>query len=294
MGFPGASQVYRPLPGIPEGLDSPLAFLLVATALNAGLAGRPGMQLSWWVGLHLGNGAQSRARPVTQEPPSGLCPAQSFPGTSALLSFGRESVSEREGLGVLGCWGLRFQLCCKSRGCSVVGNGEGHPPPFSGALRDLLHVGILSRDGLDTTRSQAEVPRESEPRGMHKVPGLQRWRHGLPGGLLPPWTPPVSACDRSSWPVSPCEMWTPVRAGMGVPGVLVGCGLTHLSSCCRLIPPLNQLELLRNLESKSGLTFRWAGASMLALIPHGSMRASRGAQAGLRPLMAQNVHILLP
>lgn len=130
VGFPGASQVYRPLPGIPEGLDSPLAFLLVATALNAGLAGRPGMQLSWWVGLHLGNGAQSRARPVTQEPPSGLCPAQSFPGTSALLSFGRESVSEREGLGVLGCWGLRFQLCCKSRGCSVVGNGEGHPPIF--------------------------------------------------------------------------------------------------------------------------------------------------------------------
>uniref|UniRef100_A0A452E7L1 Potassium voltage-gated channel subfamily Q member 2 n=1 Tax=Capra hircus TaxID=9925 RepID=A0A452E7L1_CAPHI len=29
----------------------------------------------------------------------------------------------------------------------------------------------------------------------------------------------------------------------------------------RLIPPLNQLELLRNLKSKSGLTFRWAGAS---------------------------------
>lgn len=51
---PGASQVYRPLPGIPEGLDSPLASLLVATALNAGLAGRPGMWLSSWVGLHLG------------------------------------------------------------------------------------------------------------------------------------------------------------------------------------------------------------------------------------------------
>ena len=29
---PGATQVYRPLPGIPEVLDSPLAFLLVATA----------------------------------------------------------------------------------------------------------------------------------------------------------------------------------------------------------------------------------------------------------------------
>ena len=63
---------------------------------------------------------------------------------------------------------------------------------------------------------------------------------------------------------------------------------------CRLIPPLNQLELLRNLKSKSGLTFRWAGASTWAPIPHGSMRASRGAQAGLRPPMAQDVHILLP
>ena len=74
---PGASHVYRPLPGIPEGLDSPLASLLVATALNAGLAGRPGMQLSWWVGLHPGNGGQSRARPVTQEPPSGRRPVGS-------------------------------------------------------------------------------------------------------------------------------------------------------------------------------------------------------------------------
>ena len=172
-----------------------------------------------------------------------------------------------------------------------MGRGRGNPP-FSGALRDLLHVGIPSRDGLDTTPSQAEVPRESEPRGMQKVPGLQRWRHGLPGSLLPPWTP-VCACDRLSWPVSPCEMWTSVRAGMGVPGALVGCGLTHLSSCCRLIPPLNQLELLRNLKSKSGLTFRWAGVFTLALIPRGSMRASRGAQAGLRPPMAQNVHIIL-
>ena len=140
---------------------------------------------------------------------------------------------------------------------------------------------------------RAEVPRESEPRGIQKVPGPQRWRHGLPGGLLPPWTPPVSACNRS-WPVSPCEMWTLVGVGMGVPGALVGWGLTHLSSCCRLIPPLNQLELLRNLKSKSGLTFRWAGASTWAPIPHGSMRASRGAQAGLRPPMAQDVHILLP
>lgn len=203
-----------------------------------------------------------------------------------------ERVAQRErGLGVLGCWGLRFQLCCKSRGCSGVGKGEGQPPIFC-ALRELLHVGIPSRDSLDTTPSQAEVSRESEPRGMQKVPGLQRWKHRLPGGLLPPWTP-VSACERLSRPVSPCEMWTPVRAGMGVPGALVGCGLTHLSSCCRLIPPLNQLELLRNLKSKSGLTFRWAGASTLALIPRGSTRASRGAQAGLRPPMAQNVHILL-
>lgn len=94
--------------------------------------------------------------------------------------------------------------------------------------------------------------------------------------------------------MSPCEMWTLVRVGMGFPGALVGWGLTHLSSCCRLIPPLNQLELLRNLKSKSGLTFRWAGASTPALIPYGSMRASGGAQAGLRPRMARDVHILLP
>jgi len=33
---------------------------------------------------------------------------------------------------------------------------------------------------------------------------------------------------------------------------------TLLFSPCRLIPPLNQLELLRNLKSKAGLTFRLA------------------------------------
>uniref|UniRef100_A0A452E7M4 Potassium voltage-gated channel subfamily Q member 2 n=1 Tax=Capra hircus TaxID=9925 RepID=A0A452E7M4_CAPHI len=49
----------------------------------------------------------------------------------------------------------------------------------------------------------------------------------------------------------------------GTPAPLHVCLLsqTQTYGASRLIPPLNQLELLRNLKSKSGLTFRWAGAS---------------------------------
>ena len=49
----------------------------------------------------------------------------------------------------------------------MVGNGEG-ALPFSGALLDLLHVGVPSRDGLGTIHSLGTSAAEVEawaPRG---------------------------------------------------------------------------------------------------------------------------------
>lgn len=62
--------------------------------------------------------------------PSGLCPAQSFPGTSALLSFGRESGSEREGSGSPRMLGAALSTVLQIQGVFRDWEGGGAPPIF--------------------------------------------------------------------------------------------------------------------------------------------------------------------
>ena len=88
--------------------------------------------------------------------PCGLCPAQSFPVTSAPLSLGRESGSAERGLGAPLCWGLGLQLCFPG-GVQGLGRGRGGRPPSS--LQGRLHVGIPSSDGLGPVHSQGWGPR---------------------------------------------------------------------------------------------------------------------------------------
>ena len=65
-------------------------------------------------------------------------------------------------------------------------------------------------------------------------------------------------CSKGMWALGPLPQPLLFLLGTGhTPCPWAGAGgSSPASPACRLIPPLNQLELLRNLKSKSGLTFR--------------------------------------
>lgn len=297
MGFPRASHVYRPLPGIPEGLDSPLASLLTRwpQLWNAGLAGRPGMQLSWWVGLHPGNGGQSRARPVAKAtqwaPPSGGSAQRALPST--VLSWDLrlaqlwQRVAQREkGSGSPRMLGAALSAVLQIQG--VFRDWE-EGTPFSGACGTCSTRASLLGMAWAPSHSQGQRAQESEPRECRKCLGRRGGgmettgvcrRHLL---LFLPVTGhglcPHVRCNvdtGESWYGGP---WGSGGLGAHSPVLLLQTDPASQPAGAAAEP---QEQVWTYLQVEQGITS--------ALIPYGSMRASRGAQAGLRPWMVQDVH----
>ena len=124
-------------------------------------------------------------------------------------------------------------------------------------------------------------PREAQPRGHRRSPEGHRCQGALPSLCLGQATPVPPALP----PQAPCVTRTLVGAGVRVPGPRRA-GAHCVSSRRRLIPPLNQLELLRNLKSKSGLTFRsaegppgWHSGSGVPVLPGVPARGRRPRDA---------------